>query len=552
MEKDAAMENNEIKKQNTIDLRRTFPWLVCLIPLLFAVYCCMIKSGYYLDEYYSYGFSNSTKGVTLLDVFDGNLIHKVITPDDLLGYITAGDDEDFGYSHIFENCAQDMTPPLYYCILHTICSFFPGIFSKWLGLGLNLIAFFVTLYGIYYTSMMLYRSRWVSTLVVLCYGFSMGALNNVTYIRMYEFLTMLSVLLTYFVLKFIREEKIKFSIVSGILILLGFLTQYNFVFYAFFLCAAAFIVLLLKRKIRSCIIFASSAMVGVLGFFLIWPMFFLQLGKDLDSKNDAKIAAGPILFLFIFVILLSSEVGTQLWVLAIIAVLIVALRIILNKQRNAKEKTDRKARLMTEYLILLVAFVLGSLGIVYFSPFLLSRYFYITLPFFSVLLGLPFLIFRNNIVEFFSIKGINLNVNWIGVFISVGIVIGAMQFEKMSYLYLDNPEKLAVTEAVAKYPCLFFNTNYAKSITAATDHLVKFKDLYVVDDASKEGYYSYIQNHDNNEAVVVFVDTDPIVSSGLNAYEVINSLMSEKIYDSVIELYSVDSSSAFLLFNQGQ
>ena len=123
---------------------------------------------------------------------------------------------------------------LYYCILHTFCSLFPDIFSKWLGLSVNLIAFFIILLGLYHTSMLLYRSHWVSALVVLYYGFSLGGLNNVTYIRMYEFLTMLSVLLTYAVLKYIREGKVIFSIASGILIYLGFLTQYNFAFYAFF------------------------------------------------------------------------------------------------------------------------------------------------------------------------------------------------------------------------------------------------------------------------------------------------------------------------------
>lgn len=550
MEANTATEKDGEKKRGTMDMRHAFPWLICLIPLVFAVYCCMIKSGYYLDEYYSYGFSNSTKGVTLLEVFDGNLVHQVITPDDLLDYITVGEGEAFDYSHIFDNCAQDMTPPLYYCILHTFCSFFPGVFTKWSGLSVNLIAFFVILLGLYHTSILLYRSRWVSALVVLCYGFSMGALNNVTYIRMYEFLTMLSVLLTYAVLKYIKEDKVRFSIFSGILIYLGFLTQYNFVFYAFFLCAAACAVLLFKRKIKSCIIFASGAFAGVLAFLLTWPTFFLQLERDLGSKNEAGIAAGPLLFLFIFVILLCSEVGTELCVLAVTMVLIAALKLILKKHRSEQERAAENNKCMAEYLAVLTAFILGSLSIVYFSPFLLSRYCYITLPFFSVLIGLPFLVLRNNAADFISKKGLKLNVNWLGVLLSVGIVIGAMQFERMSYLFLDNPEKLVVTDAVAKYPCLFFNTNYAKSITAATDHLVRFKDFYVVDGTSKEEYYAYLQNHENNEAVVVFVDTDPVVSSGLDAYEVINSLMAEGLYDSVVELYSVDSSSTFLLFNQ--
>lgn len=35
----------------------------------------------------------------------------------------------------------DVHPPFYYLLLHTVCSLFPGRFSKWSGIGLNIVLF---------------------------------------------------------------------------------------------------------------------------------------------------------------------------------------------------------------------------------------------------------------------------------------------------------------------------------------------------------------------------------------------------------------------------
>ena len=149
-------------------VKRLYPWLICILPVMIAIYCCIIKSGFYVDEYYSYGFANSSQGFSLIQVFDGNLVNRVITQNDLRDYIIAEPEETFTYGYILDNCAQDMTPPLYYCILHTICSFFPGEFSKWFGLCINLFAFLIILLGLYHISLLMFESRWVATLVMFC------------------------------------------------------------------------------------------------------------------------------------------------------------------------------------------------------------------------------------------------------------------------------------------------------------------------------------------------------------------------------------------------
>ena len=42
--------------------------------------------------------------------------------------------ERFGYGKVWANQAGDVHPPLWYAALHTVCSFFPGEFSKWFSL----------------------------------------------------------------------------------------------------------------------------------------------------------------------------------------------------------------------------------------------------------------------------------------------------------------------------------------------------------------------------------------------------------------------------------
>ena len=50
-------------------------------------------------------------------------------------------DDRFDYAQVYENQIIDAShPPLYYALVHTVCSFFPGVFSKWLAYSINVLA----------------------------------------------------------------------------------------------------------------------------------------------------------------------------------------------------------------------------------------------------------------------------------------------------------------------------------------------------------------------------------------------------------------------------
>ena len=535
---------------NNKRFKMVYPWLVCLLPMMMAVYCCIIKSGGFIDEYYSLGFSNSSLGAYFIDCYDGNFLHRVIPAEEINNYIMVNGDEAFSYSFIIDNCASDLTPPLYYFILHTICSFFPGVASKWFGLSINLAVFFVTLLFIYRISQMLYKSSWVSTLLTLCYGFSMGGLNCVTYVRMYAMVMMWSVLLLYFAMQVLFTDKKRYIAAVGIVIFLGFHTQYNFGIFAFFVCAATCVALLYLREKKKFFIFSASAISAVLLFLLTWPTIFIQADRLLswESDND-KWHVSVFMFFYYWISMIFKQVKVEVFVLAFLIVSIILLKFVAHVDaRKLKEKLDMKL-LMISYFVLLTGYILGTLGIAYYAPYFSARYCFNTMPVFTLLMGLPFVYFKELLERFFEKKNIRFSVVTIGALFVVVIMGGAVNLDEMKYLYLDNPEILKVTESVAQYPCFFVNGNFDKSVVNSIDHLAKFKDFYIFDELNLTEYEEYMKGYPDSEAIVVYVDVDPYNSSGMDGDEVIGSFADTGLYDTILVLYELDSVRAFLLYN---
>lgn len=529
---------------------KCFPWGICLIPVFFAFFCCLIKSGYFVDEYYSYGFANSSKGFSLVEVFDGNLVGKVITPIDLKNYIMVEPEEAFSYDFITKNCSDDMTPPLYFYILHTICSLFPGAFSKWFGLGINLISYYFIMLFLYKSANTIFCSRWVSTLVVFFYGFSLGGLNCVTYIRMYAFVTLLTVLLTYFAIKSISEERVHCSILTGIVIYLGFMTQYNFGIYAFFVCAATCIALLYQKKIKQLLVWSTSSIFGVSMFIVMWPSFLAQTTNVLVDENEFKPYFGFWRTMYLWIKILSTQVKIEVLILFILVCLIIILKKFFKIKLDYNIDDGNYKRIIIEYFVVAVSLILGTAGITHFSIFYVERYCYIVMPFFALVMGLPLAIFHKQVSLFLKMKK-GFSVNYIGAILALVAIIGSVRLDEMAYLNMGNCETLLLTEKFASCPCFFVNTNYAKSITGAIDHLVFFKEIYVTDDLSAENYHLYIDNNTINDAIIVFVDNDPTFSSGLDGDKVINDFMSTGLFDNAVGIITLESSNVYLLYNDG-
>ena len=123
---------------------------IILIQLLYSTFMFVYKkNGTHSDEIWSYGLANSYyKPFVYLpdgiyqDEYRGGYEGSDITGKWIDGkvmndYVTVQKGERFTYGSVYHNQVLDHHPPLYYSILHTICSFFPDRFSFWYAYAIN-------------------------------------------------------------------------------------------------------------------------------------------------------------------------------------------------------------------------------------------------------------------------------------------------------------------------------------------------------------------------------------------------------------------------------
>lgn len=143
------------------------------------------KEGWFLDEVYSYGLSNSTEGPFLTDLHADWENGTVFDRDELMQYVMVAENERFDYATVYYNQTQDVHPPLYYFFLHTVCSLFPGSFTKWTGIGLNFVFLGCTLTAMYALALELLHDSKKALFACALYVFNRQAVTHFMLIRMY-------------------------------------------------------------------------------------------------------------------------------------------------------------------------------------------------------------------------------------------------------------------------------------------------------------------------------------------------------------------------------
>lgn len=102
-------------------------------------------------------------------------------------------------------------------------------------------------------------------------------ISNVTMVRMYMLMTLLTILLALLVAKSLRRPSVPKYLLIGVTIYLGMMTQYFFVVYAFLLCAAYDLYLMFRREWKNAAAFSLPALAGVGGMLLTFPCWYAQL-----------------------------------------------------------------------------------------------------------------------------------------------------------------------------------------------------------------------------------------------------------------------------------
>lgn len=250
---------------------------------------CIAKKGYFIDELFTYGLCNSDGWrIDYYDMYedyldhwhDASLFHE---------YLTVQKDGRFDFAGVVENVSADVHPPVYFMIVHAMCSLLPDVFTKWFGLLPNIAFFVITQILIYSISVELFgKENYMALVPVVLYGFSVGAVNSVTLIRAYMMLAMLCTFQFYVHVRLwnaVRRNDKKHEHILLVVLLcstcVGFLTQYYYVIFAFFISAAYGIIQMLRKKWKHFCKYAVAMFGGLGCTYCFFPMCYQQiLGKE--------------------------------------------------------------------------------------------------------------------------------------------------------------------------------------------------------------------------------------------------------------------------------
>ena len=369
--------------------------IVCMLTALAVNFGCR-KEGYYIDELWSYGLANSYE-MPYLQEKEGYM-ETWHQPDFYEQYLSVEPDRTFAWSSVYSNQIRDVHPPLYYILLHSISSLFPGKFSKWYGLSINLLFYIGTLCLLFELGGISDRGRksYARLLAPVLYGVSAGALSTVIYIRMYMMLTCIVVLFAVLVWRVMTKEGrgYKINLISLMTAsAVGILTQYYFLIFAFFLSVCYVFWRILRREWYKALSYALSVWLGIGLGILIFPTILRHiLAGDKAQETFANAKGGFTVFferLISYVRILSRAFwgGSVIWLCVSLLSVFACIAILMLSGYWKKIWIGELAKIYMCFMTVTVCAYF--LVVVQISTDIVDRYQFLIYPFISLLMLYP-------------------------------------------------------------------------------------------------------------------------------------------------------------------
>ena len=182
------------------------------------------KKNLHTDEVLTYILANNTVNDSIQLAPE---LGKKYTPADTIWkqMMTVQEGHQFDYGNVWRKQAADVHPPLYYVLIHTICSFFPGQYSKWFAAAVNLVFLLLTLYALRKLTWELTGNAWVVFVCSAFFCISSGVLSSTTFLRMYVMVMFLVTWLTYLFVRGVSNRDWRLYVCVTLTALAGALTH---------------------------------------------------------------------------------------------------------------------------------------------------------------------------------------------------------------------------------------------------------------------------------------------------------------------------------------
>lgn len=306
-------------------------------------------------------------------------------------YLSASDSNRFNFASVYYNQRGDVHPPLFYILLHTVCSFAVGVFSKWFGIAVNTAAILAAVFLLYKIASRHFGGKAVGLIAASVYGLSIGAVSAAVFIRMYALLTVMVLGTAYAhleLLKSDRQMKGKNRVLIVLFLLLGCLTHYYFVIFAAGTALVVMICMAISKRWKELLrYFVTLAITGTVGI-IIWPfsikhVFYGYRGREsLSALSGIGYDFGKTGVMLKY--LTRDTIGLGTWALIVLFVIIIATIVLkIVKDKKVSPETGEYIR---KNLVIAVPCTVYVLAVPQMVPFLTDRYVMCIYPFVILLM----------------------------------------------------------------------------------------------------------------------------------------------------------------------
>lgn len=490
--------------------------ILLIIQTIIYIYVGTQKSYLHIDEAYSYGLTNY-KQIEIQDneEFYNNWHNKEYYED----YLSIQKEEEGNLKPVYENQKNDVHPPLYYLFLRIAMGFTKEHFSKWTGIGLNIIIYaFITIVMYLILKKILKEEKNTNKKAIILAFISsiiLASLSNVVYIRMYSLLT-LEILITAFLhIKLLENEKTnktieesktkekstKTLIAIGITTLAGILTHYYYLFYIATLYIIFMIKYIKEKKKKELIQYTLTMIIAGITSLIIFPysikhMFFGYRGQGVISnlKNISEIIPSMIAQLHV---LNYYAFNNLLYIIILIIIGILIYKKIAKKEK-LKISKENKEILKTIYIPTIIFFMIATIA----SPWKVLRY---IVP----ICGLAFILVIYYLYKLLqSISNEKISNILIGILLCITIISPIILKMEPELLYTDKKEIVQKLEGEYNLPTIYlFNS---KNGGFLDDILLfsKIDESYIAKDInySKEEIEKILEGKDISKGIIIFIN----------------------------------------------
>lgn len=562
-----------LKREN----RKEILWLALMLLFLLGnlIYWGAKKSGFDCDEMYSYHFV-CQKDYTAVnsDKMEGKFLDEWHTSSLFMDYLTIDQEEAFDFSGTYKNIIQDVHPPLYYLLLHGICSIaafiIPGAFTKWCGIVLNLFFYIATEFVLYILGKKIFKSKFRAGFVCALYGISVGAVTTVMFLRMYMIFTFICVLFTllnYLLFKklWTGEKRGRNLLLTSLfaVTVLGILNHFYFLVFAFFICSLLWGSILIKRDFSYAAKYALAMGAGILTSYLIWPYMMEDIfsgyrGVEAFNKLTADTNYGSTLrsFLNIFAGELLGIGGTAFFLLLLYGIFLLIISRIWKFEKavtaegiswklNRKEKrTTAAISLKIEDLYLLqiaiaVSFYLALVAKI--SPYEQDRYILNIYPLgMLILIYFLFGVFQRCVGKTFWSR--------LACGCMIAIVMSGYLSPGVNYIYPGFDEQLETAEKYAHLPAFYVTKgNNRYRVTGDSYFLARAHNLYPLKEdgiRSVSAALTRLEEQEGESYSQFFVYVDMAFE---NEEEILGKMEQELGAESAQKLFETEYTTAYLV-----